>query len=70
MGFENEYTSAITDLSTVYTSVVMNGKRKVIRNYADTGPASLRAVEQRIDKIMSAAKWDSPKPEKKQDQKK
>ena len=57
-----------TDHATVYTMVVMNGKRKTISNYANTGPTKLWAIEQLIDDLMAKAKWDGPQkaPDKKQ----
>ena len=37
------------DRETVYTTVVINGKRKVVMNHGSTGPSKLWAVEQLID---------------------
>jgi len=54
---EDAYSRGITDQSTVYTSVVMHGKRKVVRNYANAGPTKLWAIEQLIDDLMREAKW-------------
>jgi len=58
MGFESEYSRMITDHATTYTTVVMNGKRKVIRNYANAGPTALWAIEQLIDGLITKAQWD------------
>jgi hypothetical protein len=57
MGFEDQYSRAGTDDPTVYTSVVMNGKRKVISNYANAGPTTLWAIEHLIDDLMTKAEW-------------
>jgi hypothetical protein len=57
---EDAYSGMITDQPTVYTSVVLSavsGKRKVISNYANTGPTKLWAIEQLIDQLMTTAKW-------------
>jgi hypothetical protein len=58
MQLQDSYTRMVTDFPTVFTTVVMDGKRKVISNYADAGPTKLRAVEQLIDKMLLEAKWD------------
>ncbi len=64
---EDAYSRRVTDHATVYTTVVLNGKRKVVRNYANAGPTKLWAIEQLIDSLLSEAAWDdTPKsPEKK-----
>jgi hypothetical protein len=62
MGFENEYRREVTDCSTTYTTVVMDGKRKVIRNYANTGPTALWAIENLIDDLMAHASWKTELP--------
>lgn len=60
---EDGYTRAVTDSPTAYTMVVMNGKRKTIRNYANSGPTKLWAIEQLIDDLMSKVEWgNSQKP--------
>lgn len=56
-GLKDSYRPSITDQATVYTTVVANGKRKVIRNYANGGPTKLWAIEQLIDKLMVTAEW-------------
>lgn len=50
----------VTDNPTTFTMVVMNGKRKTIRNYANSGPTKLWAIEQLIDGLMSKGKWSVP----------
>lgn len=57
MGFEHEYSRTVTDHATTYTTVVMNGKRKVISNYANAGPTTLWAIEQLIDSLRTKVKW-------------
>ena len=66
MGFNDEYSRTITDQATTFTTVVMDGKRKVISNYANTGPTSLWAIETLIDELMTKADWKAglPKPSK------
>jgi len=55
---DNNYLTGITDASTVYTTVRSGAKRKVVSNYANSGPAKLWGVEQLIDKLVSETKWD------------
>jgi len=67
VSFRNQYRVNATDLSTTYTSVVLDGKRKVISNYGDGGPTTLWAIEQLIDDLMRKAEWKlilpkAPKP--------
>ena len=54
---EANYYSPVTDNPTVYTTVVLNGQRKVISNYANAGPTKLWAIEQLIGDLMREAKW-------------
>ena len=60
MDLQDSYAAGVTDLPTVYTTVVMDGKRKVISDYAGAGPAKLWAVEQLIDNVLINAEWDTP----------
>lgn len=64
---EDAYTRRVTDHPTVYTTVVLNGKRKLVRNHANAGPTKLWAIEQLIDSLLSEAEWDEKptSPEKK-----
>ena len=46
------------DRETVYTTVVMNGKRKVVMNQGSAGPSKLWAVEQLTDLALAhEATW-------------
>lgn len=56
----DSYTAGVTDNPTIYTSVVRNGKRKVVSDYARSGPASLWAIEELIDDLVSKTTWDKP----------
>lgn len=60
MELEHSYDRPVTDLPTVYTKVVMDGRQKVVRNYANAGPTKLWAIEQLIDKLLAEAEWDTP----------
>src|SRR4051794_40085576 len=62
MEFANEYRREITDSATTFTSVTFNGKRKVIRNYANSGPTSLWAIEELIEGLMARASWERTQP--------
>ena len=57
MELEDSYTRSVTDNPTVFTMVVMNGKRRTVRNYANAGPTELWAIEQLIDDLMVKATW-------------
>jgi len=69
MQLADSYSINITDLPTVYSTVVMNGKRKVIKHYANAGPTKLWAIEQLIDRLLADAHWDKkPRRQKKSDE--
>ena len=55
---ENEYDPTVTDNPTTFTTMVMNGKRKTIRNYAEGGPTRLLALELLIDQMLADVQWD------------
>jgi len=57
MNLENDYFRAVTDNPTTFTTVVLEGRRKIVRNYADAGPTKLWAIEQLIDDLMNKAEW-------------
>jgi hypothetical protein len=66
MELEDYYARGITDNPTTYTMVVMNGKRKTVRNYANAAPSKLWAIEHLIDGLMTKINWDgSGKPQDK-----
>ncbi|NQV28976.1 MAG: hypothetical protein HQ518_31865 [Rhodopirellula sp.] len=58
MEMESNYEVAVTDLPTAFTTAVVNGKRKIIRNYGDVGPSKLWALQQAIDGVLIEAEWD------------
>jgi len=49
MNLQDGYGEIGDDRETVYTTVVMNGKRKIVMNHGSGGPSTLWAVEQLID---------------------
>lgn len=55
------YTDSVTDNPTSYTLVVKDGKEKIIKNYANSGPFELWSIEQHIDSLYSKIEWDSLK---------
>lgn len=63
MNLETNYDAPITDLPATYTTVVLNGKRKLVRNYGGLGPVRLWMLEQAIDSTLNQAQW-GPQPEK------
>jgi hypothetical protein len=58
---ENEYSVAVTDNPTTFTTAVIGGQRKTVRNYAEGGPSRLWAIEQLIDAMIAHVRWDSEK---------
>lgn len=62
MEFQDEYRREVTDCATTYTMVVMDGKRKVISNYANTGPTTLWAIENLVDGLIARAEWKAGLP--------
>jgi Domain of unknown function (DUF6438) len=57
-GFDDTYSAAFLDGPTTYTMVKKGTELKVIENYAGSGPATLWAIEQLIDKLLETAQWD------------
>lgn len=51
------FASNVTDGDTVYTTFVINGHRKVFRNYASSGPPKLWALQQLTDGLLIGAAW-------------
>lgn len=45
---QNSYSSGMTDHPTVYTTLLLNGRYKAVRDYI-TGPPELKEIERRID---------------------
>ena len=58
MELADAYMRPVTDNPTVYTTVVMNGQRKIVRNYANGGPRKLWAIEELIDHLLDKATWN------------
>ncbi len=56
--FKDSYTNPYLDSATSYVMVKQNDKIKVIENYANSGPATLWAIEQLIDDLLDTALWD------------
>ena len=52
------YSTAVSDSSTVFTSVLTHGERKIIKDYASAGPENLIAIELLIDSVVSTVRWD------------
>ena len=51
----------IVDGGTVSTSVVHNGRRKTVRNYANQGPVELYGIEMAIDGVAANIQWEEDK---------
>lgn len=56
---EPRYLSPYPDNATAITTVVQAGERKTVTNYANSGPATLWALEQLIDALVESATWDA-----------
>jgi Domain of unknown function (DUF6438) len=56
--FETSYSAAFLDAPTSYVMVKKGRDTKVIENYANSGPATLWAIEQLIDDLLGTAEWN------------
>lgn len=56
--FKDSYTSPYLDSATTYILLKQNGNLKIIENYANSGPATLWAIEQLIDSLLETSLWD------------
>lgn len=54
----DNYTAEVTDQATVFTCVTQNGKHKVVRDYGQSGPAKLWAIDELIDDLVEKTVWD------------
>jgi hypothetical protein len=55
---DNEYEPSVTDCPTTFTTAVIKGQRKIVKNYAEGGPSKLWGLEQIIDVMLSQVQWD------------
>lgn len=55
---EKSYLSPFLDNATAVTSVMQSGTRTTVTNYANSGPATLWALETLIDTLLERATWD------------
>jgi hypothetical protein len=53
---KDDYSANVTDMPSAITSVVRDGKRKMINDYGGFGPVELWAIETAIDGILKNAK--------------
>lgn len=58
-GLEPRYTSPFLDNATVITTVVRPQGSKTVTDYANSGPATLWALGQLVDTLLSGATWDA-----------
>lgn len=56
--FEDEYTSPITDVPSVYTTVALNGQIKTIHD-RHKGPKELDELYALVDEILDSCKWSA-----------
>lgn len=59
MELESNYEVPVADMPSAYTTAVVNGKRKLIRNYGDVGPVKLFMLQAAIDGVLAQADWDN-----------
>ena len=57
---EDAYTYGIDHCSTTYTKVIREGREKIIRNFCDSGPATLWAIKKAIDELKDYVIWIDP----------
>lgn len=57
--FQESYLSPFLDNATVTTGVTQNGAQKTVTNYANSGPATLWALEELIDMTLETATWNA-----------
>lgn len=57
----DRYTVPTSDADTVITSIVHDGKRKTIVNYANQAPIELYGIERAIDGVAAQIKWEQEK---------
>ena len=55
---EDSYSRLMTDHATVITSIVRDGERKTVSNYANYGPIALWRIEMAIDAVVFGIKWE------------
>lgn len=55
-GFEDNYTSSVSDLPTTYLSFTDKGKTKKITNY-DQAPESLKELEAKVEAYIGILTW-------------
>ena len=59
MNMESDYDlPSITDLPVTYSMVILEEKRKLIRNYGSLGPIELWAFERAADSLLADVVWD------------
>lgn len=54
---KTSYRARAADRPTVYTAVTAGAIEKIVMNYGDSGPAELKAFEQKIDDLLARAVW-------------
>jgi len=63
MDLENDYDARVTDMPNVYTTVVMDGKKKTIRDYANAAPEKLQEFERLLFESLEDARWNEKGPD-------
>lgn len=51
------YAAGVTDLPSTYSMVTTSGRKKIVCNYGEFGPAKLSALEDMLDHLLDNAKW-------------
>jgi Domain of unknown function (DUF6438) len=57
-GFEDTYSANFLDAPTTYVMMKTGNETTVIENYANSGPATLWAIETLMDDLLETATWD------------
>ncbi len=62
MNLDNTYGRVVSSNRPImYTTVVKRGQKKVVEDFAQSGPATLWAIEELIDKMLSKTLWEPKK---------
>ena len=56
--FDTLYTVPYPDNATVSTTVIEKGRQKTVQNYANSGPATLWALEALLESLLETATWN------------
>ena len=56
-GLAETYEAPVTDMATVFTSIVQGDTRKIVMNYGNSGPSKLWLLEGQIEAARASLQW-------------